>query len=501
MEMPTGEFLLNLAQNIGLAVFALVALSQLRSHALPFGRHGASLILGLVFGVIIVLGMSDPVRLSPGILIDGRTTLMVLAGFIGGPMTAVAAAVVGGGYRLWLGGVGGLVGTTTLVLAGVVGIVGRWLARRHRGEVRPIHLLPLAIVGAMEPLSGMVFLPPGLRQEVLVTAALPLSVATFGGILVFGFLMLREQRRIEIETALAASQQRLASITANAPGVVYQRVVEPSGALRYTYISDQCVALFGVTPAEAMADGTRVLEAIHPEDRRRFRDALDRSARDLTLWDEQVRILAPDGGTRSVRSIARPYRRADGATVWDGMVLDVTEQVDVEGALARKTEILEATLTTIPDGILVLDTDLKFVTCNDRLFEVLDLDREEILSAPDPARTMREIRVARGDFGAGDPARLLADWEGALRVPVSRHSEPQIGPGRWVGDAGDGEFPRFAIKFNQARHHSLHHIHDYRPHFAFAEGRCFMRWRHGHVAVLQRYFHQPLLRRAQPVAA
>jgi len=436
MEIPAGAFLLNLAQNIAMAVFALVALSQLRPRGLPFSRQGATLVLGFVFSAIIVLGMIDPVRLAPGVFVDGRTSLMVLAGFIGGPVTAGVAALASGSFRLWLGGAGALVGTTDLVLAGVVGIAGQWLARWHCGEVRPVHLLPLAIVGAMSPLAGMLLLPHELRQQFFETAALPLGAATAGGILIFGYLMLREQRRIELEAALAASQQRLATVAANAPGVVFQRVMSPNGPLRYTYMNDQCVALFGFTPAEVMADGERVLAALHPGDRGRFRDALERSARDLTLWDEHLRILTPDGGTRFVRSIARPHRRPDGATIWDGMVLDVTEQVDAEASLARKTEILEATLTTIPDGILVLDSNLKFVTCNDRLFEILGLDRAAILASPDPARAIREIRVRRGDFGPGDPARLIADWEAAVRDSASRQYEQQIATGRWVETRG-----------------------------------------------------------------
>src|SRR5262249_37759177 len=91
-----------------------------------------------------------------------------------------------------------------------------------------------------------------------------------------------------------------------------------------------------------------------------------------------------------------------------------------------------ATLSTIPDGILVLDADLKLITCNERLFEIFDLDRDAIVGAPDPGKAIRELRVRRGDFGPGDPEAQLTAWEAVLRSPSSRQYEQQIASGRWV---------------------------------------------------------------------
>jgi signal transduction histidine kinase len=301
MDLYFGPILLNLAQNIALAVFALVALPWLHKRKFPLGKHGAAAVLGLIFGIVIVLGMLDPVRIAPGVIVDGRSALMALAGFIGGPLSAVVAAVLADGFRIWLGGVGMLVGIANVALAGAIGVGVRWVALKRDGELRTAHLVPLAALAAILPFIPRLFLPSPIRYQLLGAAAAPVAVGTVIGVMIFGFLLLRELRRIELEAAVA-----------------------------------------------------------------------------------------------------------------------------------NKTEILEATLSTIPDGILVLDADLKLVTCNDRLLEIFELDWDAVLGAPDPAKTIREVRVRRGDFGPGDPEALLAKWEVALRSPASRQYEQQIASGRWV---------------------------------------------------------------------
>src|SRR5258707_13098532 len=103
MDLYFGHIFLNLAQNIALAVFALVALPWLHKRKFPLGKHGAAAVLGLIFGIVIVLGMLDPVRIAPGVIVDGRSPLMALAGFIGGAAARPRGGVVAGPTALCVG--------------------------------------------------------------------------------------------------------------------------------------------------------------------------------------------------------------------------------------------------------------------------------------------------------------------------------------------------------------------------------------------------------------
>jgi DNA-binding CsgD family transcriptional regulator len=110
------------------------------------------------------------------------------------------------------------------------------------------------------------------------------------------------------------------------PGHTMQRVRTPEGRYRYGYVGAGVKDLFNLDPEDLMAR-TEVDHAwIHPEDRQRFIDALETSARDLTPLDEEVRVESPSGDYRWVRSIGHPRRGEDGTIIWDGVALDVHDR-------------------------------------------------------------------------------------------------------------------------------------------------------------------------------
>ena len=126
------------------------------------------------------------------------------------------------------------------------------------------------------------------------------------------------------EAALESADVRIASLAASIPGVVYQRVVTPDGDIRYTYISDGAHDLFGVSPEEIVADPQALFDCHAPEYSATFRERLLAASRDLTMWDVEAAIISRDGQRKWTHAIARPHRRADGAVVWDGVILDAT---------------------------------------------------------------------------------------------------------------------------------------------------------------------------------
>ena len=73
--------------------------------------------------------MLVPFEVQPGIIVDLRGTLIVFAGFVGGPLIGIATALVAAGFRIYLGGAGTMAGMLTIVTAVTVGIVGHIVVR------------------------------------------------------------------------------------------------------------------------------------------------------------------------------------------------------------------------------------------------------------------------------------------------------------------------------------------------------------------------------------
>ena len=61
---------------------------------------------GVLFGLVCIMGMAMPLTLADGLIFDGRTVVLSMAAFFGGPLVAMIAGGIAALFRWWLGGVG-----------------------------------------------------------------------------------------------------------------------------------------------------------------------------------------------------------------------------------------------------------------------------------------------------------------------------------------------------------------------------------------------------------
>lgn len=66
----------------------------------------ASIIHGLLFGALAIIGMQSPMVLTEGIIIDYRTVIVMLAGPLAGIPAGITAGILVSGFRAYLGEVG-----------------------------------------------------------------------------------------------------------------------------------------------------------------------------------------------------------------------------------------------------------------------------------------------------------------------------------------------------------------------------------------------------------
>lgn len=149
------------------------------------------------------------------------------------------------------------------------------------------------------------------------------------------------QRR-SAEQALRESEQRLRDIAENFPGIIFRRITYPDGRVEYPYFSGVAEHVFHI-PRErlqAIRSMDEIIRLIHVEDVSEMLARYERAAATLTPMDIEGRVLADDGEVRWVRSISRPRPRDDGALIWDGVLVDVTEQHRQQGERERAATML-----------------------------------------------------------------------------------------------------------------------------------------------------------------
>jgi two-component system, sensor histidine kinase and response regulator len=126
----------------------------------------------------------------------------------------------------------------------------------------------------------------------------------------------------ERETALAASESRLRSVTENLPGAVFRLVREPDGTLVISFLSPGVRDLLNLTPASIVNRPGAAFELVPPAEQTRLRMAIDHSADDHAqlFFEYQAAPLA-----KWIRFTAFPRPGEPGQTIWDGLMLDSTE--------------------------------------------------------------------------------------------------------------------------------------------------------------------------------
>ena len=245
--------------------------------------------------------------------------------------------------------------------------------------------------------------------------------------------------RRDTQDQLARSQARLAeaqrvahvgSFEWEVPG----DVVTWSPELRRIYAAPQDAA---TEPLDGF------LARIHPEDRGRVRDAVLHAVRNGKPFALEYRIVRPAGDIRVLHAAGDVIGQADRSPLRVvGSCWDITEQQETTEKLHRSVSLLEATLDSTADGILVVDTNGRIAAHNHRFTELWRVPASSIAPGNDASLLLRvSDQLENPDAFRNGVRELYASPEReALDVlrfndgrVFERYSKPQRVDGRIAG--------------------------------------------------------------------
>ena len=131
-------------------------------------------------------------------------------------------------------------------------------------------------------------------------------------------------RMQDLQSALAEEEAKLRTIVRTVPSAVFQAYLSDRGAVALSFMSAQIESLWGVSPKDAVRHPRQALRKVPRAHRRQLLEGIAEAVQHGSGWDVTVPVQAPHG-TRWLR-IHAARSSADDATVWDGLVSDVTEQ-------------------------------------------------------------------------------------------------------------------------------------------------------------------------------
>jgi len=293
-----------------------------------FTRRTRQLLLGPLFGLIVIASMSAAFPIAPGIFGDLRNAIIAVAAVAAGPLAAVVCTAVALVFRVALGGqvIGALIG---LVLCTVLSLVFCALPLRKSALNLALFGVALAVGNALVPLVGLL---AGGASSSLLTIAGIILIAGLGlypvGIMLMAKLLEREVARLDFEANLTTTN-RVLSVSERRFRDVFDLSCVPMAWVdlrtrRFVRVNREYEVFSGYSSAELLEMTADQLSIP------------DQRSEDISTLDALSTSL-----TTSVVG-ERPYRRKDGSIRWGSRTLTATPEIaDAKLGLAIVQDVTE----------------------------------------------------------------------------------------------------------------------------------------------------------------
>lgn len=198
--------LVSLVNNIAFLV-ALVAISQVVVSRFTYQGLSRQLLLGVLFGGATILGMLNPLAYQPGIIFDGRSIVLAVAGASFGAIPAGVAAIMAAAYRYQLGGVGLPVGIFLIAVSALLGVAARHFWEQAGKPPSAFRLLALGIVVQLAQLAAFTQIPEKAGFTFIRQAWWILLLFYPPATLILYFSIKDQEQKVESERALLNAQK------------------------------------------------------------------------------------------------------------------------------------------------------------------------------------------------------------------------------------------------------------------------------------------------------
>nr|WP_321487608.1 PAS domain S-box protein [uncultured Draconibacterium sp.] len=124
------------------------------------------IISGVWFGIVAVAAMLLPYQHEPGVIYDGRSIVITLAGLWGGGLATLITMIVAGTYRAFLGGAGVWAGLATIVASGIIGLSFRIILHKKPQKAHTAVFYAVGIISQLGMLASQLLLPEHPMQTI-----------------------------------------------------------------------------------------------------------------------------------------------------------------------------------------------------------------------------------------------------------------------------------------------------------------------------------------------
>jgi PAS domain S-box-containing protein len=204
------------------------------------------------------------------------------------------------------------------------------------------------------------------------------------------------------------------------------------------HLSEECYRIYGFDPENGRPAFERRLQRTYPEDRARWRGAIDRAIAEKSNYEVEFRILLPDGSVKHIHTVGHPVLNASGDLAqFVGSSADLTQRKLAEEALRQAQADLAHVSRVTTMGELTASVAHEVnqpiaaaVTNANTYLRWLMRDQPDLEEARESRSKNRQGWDTRGGDHQADPPPLQENYSGTEvgggKRRYSRHGRPPL---------------------------------------------------------------------------
>ncbi|WP_150049453.1 EAL domain-containing protein [Methylomonas rhizoryzae] len=182
------------------------------------------------------------------------------------------------------------------------------------------------------------------------------------------------QRLENTQRVLQESEQRYAQLIRNIPDGIYSWQFGADGNMGFIYVSPRFCHILGLDAAEVLKNYRLAFDAVHPDDLAGLEQRNEYVRTHITPFRWEGRFIV-HGRIRWISLSSDPILRADGGSIWHGVVRDVTALKSA----AESQRLAALVYSNSREGMLVTNAANRIVSVNPAFSRLTGYAAEEAL--------------------------------------------------------------------------------------------------------------------------